>query len=116
MLKIEAGKFYRTRSGRKVFVGAVFLPGPWGDRLNYPVKGWIQGNATMLAWRECGAFSSADRPDYNDLVEEWREPTSLMAYLRRTKAGHLYVSEVDGGLEGSATIGSARVVEGVFAE
>jgi hypothetical protein len=76
-MKIEAGKYYRTREGRKAFVEAVLGPSPFdGDTPSYPFYGWIdkRGAAT---WMRRGEFLVGGGDSDKDLVAEWDDPVSV---------------------------------------
>jgi hypothetical protein len=108
MLKIEAGKYYRTRDGRKVFV---IQSGPWpGQEMIFPVAGWLEGAKALKHWSCDGTYTN--HPTEHDLVEEWKEPASGMAYLRRDATGEVYITSSRTGT--GEVIGSARLVEGKF--
>jgi hypothetical protein len=70
-LKIEAGKFYKTRDGRKAYV-AVIATAEQVKAGNYRVYGWANGDALMwsLGGRFCMSYGS---DHHSDLVEEWRD-------------------------------------------
>lgn len=75
-MKIEVGKFYKTRDGRKVRIYAMDAGG------NYPVHGAIldsDGTWFMENWYGEGLFlKSHEEECHNDIVSEWDEPkTSL---------------------------------------
>jgi len=66
-MKIEAGKYYRTRDGRKVGSMAYM---PEGRHSEFP---WVdpEGNA----WKANGQFSlrPEGHPSSNDLIAEWTD-------------------------------------------
>jgi len=70
-MKIEAGKYYRTRDGRKVGPMIYRNPQPWD----------------LTAWRDAGGkcwhddgrhFTKMGTPNL-DIIAEWREPMDLTA-------------------------------------
>jgi hypothetical protein len=75
-LTIEAGKFYRTRDGRKV--GPITRGGP--GAFEFWVAPRLEGSAWRQAWFEDGSFWPVGSPHRNtsnaerDLVAEWVEP------------------------------------------
>lgn len=89
-LKIEAGKFYRTRDGHKAFVAAVMLPCPFAERVHtqYPVRGFVDGSDAAQCWRADGAWHGSDKEYKYDLVAEWRKPLSIEEWqaVRRDSA------------------------------
>lgn len=69
-LKIEAGKFYRTRDGRKV--------GPMED------QGWQDGepwttNDTMRYWSNDGTRADGSHYESDDLIAEWVDEPAVQA-------------------------------------
>lgn len=76
-LNIEAGKYYRTRGGRKAFVAAVSLPDPSsGVRATHPVHGLIGGFSRN--WTLDGHYRDSHG---DDLVAEWKEPRTCSAVM-----------------------------------
>lgn len=77
-MKIEAGKYYRTRGGDKVFVGGFVLPSPARATHSspYPVRGYI-GSGDEECWTADGFYRQTKDPSFQDLVEEWREPRKV---------------------------------------
>lgn len=71
-MKVEAGKFYRTRSGRKAFVGAV---NTHFEHLQPVVHalGWEADKSGASTWTAHGRVWE-EGEDESDLVAEWREP------------------------------------------
>jgi hypothetical protein len=69
-LKIEVGKAYRTRDGRKAVI-LDFL-----DRdCNYPIRGAIEGEPKKDCWKLDGRWSRFPGDSgFKDLVAEWVEP------------------------------------------
>jgi hypothetical protein len=63
-MKIEAGKLYRTRDGRKAFVAR------FGYDLSF--SGLIEGNLAADYWYPSGRSFDEDEP-HLDLVAEWDE-------------------------------------------
>lgn len=75
-IKLEAGKFYRTRDGRKAFV--VFVQPPEGMGHRYPVLGYhgeYSGN-----WTSDGKWNDGGESQ-NDLVAEWLEPRRISGWV-----------------------------------
>ena len=94
-LKIEAGKYYKTRDGRKAFVGGIVYGSPFREaeqpwvvcyldthdgKWNFNLKGEAQG----LGCR------------HMDLIEEWKEPVSkvVTVVMRRSQTGTYTYFEV----------------------
>lgn len=67
-MKLEAGRWYRTRDGRKAFVG-----------FNHSVRkssqwvGYIDGQESLYSWSYSGLYCSDIGSDF-DLVAEWAKP------------------------------------------
>lgn len=67
-MKIEAGKFYRTRDGRKARVYAV---DGWGDHSIHGAY-LFQGRWVNCVWQECGLHGMKEgNGDPYDLIAEW---------------------------------------------
>lgn len=95
-MKIEAGKFYKTRDGRKARVYAVACGGeyPIHGAMEYPDSGWW-----AFTWDVFGHNSSGEQSP-NDLFSEWvDEPIpipqkkKLFAHICR-KTGKIFFFEV----------------------
>jgi hypothetical protein len=82
-MKIEAGKYYKTRDGHRAFVGAV-SPFPSTDRL-YLVVGWIQGESASTSWGPSGEYADGSNAP-EDLVAEWVDPPTPLEVCRRIDA------------------------------
>ena len=78
-MKIEAGKFYKTRGGEKVRIYAVDGAGVFsihGAVLER--ESWV-----VTSWNEDG---SSDFSESNDIAGEWVEPSpKLKAWIRHHK-------------------------------
>lgn len=59
-IKLEVGKFYRTRDGRKV--GPIMMD----NHVRYPAK-----DPEGTAWTANGFFYDPDQPHHLDLIAEW---------------------------------------------
>lgn len=70
-MKIEVGKFYKTRDGRKARIYAT-------DGISDTLHGAIlhEGGWVSYAWHESGLHYLNTR-EGTDLVSEWREPVKL---------------------------------------
>ncbi len=68
-MKIEPGKFYKTRGGEKVHV----LGRREDDNEKYQFVGYIVGGETQ-SWDINGLVPSAINMNLKDLIEEWVEP------------------------------------------
>ncbi len=73
-MKIEAGKYYKTRDGRKARVYVTDA-----ENRDFPVHGFLSGE--QLMWTLEGTFYVSLDPSVRDLVSEWVEPKPrLLAY------------------------------------
>ena len=80
-MKIEAGKYYRTRDGRKAFVSAVLLPNPFaGPGHMYPAIGYVESASTVW-WTKDGRYSCKESHHPFDLISEWREPETVSVWV-----------------------------------
>lgn len=75
-LKIEEGKYYRTRDGRKVGPMEVWPLGGWhSDRAEHPLNGGV--------WLDGGTAKYAGAKDSPDLIAEWvDEPVKAAALVK----------------------------------
>lgn len=76
-MKIEAGKFYKTRDGKKARIYAV------GESYFYSIHGAVllEKGWSIESWRSDGR-SEISTEQRNDLVSEWEEPRPrLKAWL-----------------------------------
>lgn len=81
-LKLEQGKFYRTRDGRKAFVAAVIKPSPFSNSANgYPVVVYLDHELFRRFYNLDGSLDSDGSPSCLDLVAEWREPQQIAVEL-----------------------------------
>lgn len=72
-MKIEAGRFYKTREGRKVGPMCRGDGGPWHWFTREPIDGWFEGGA-----------DTGFGPSPKDIVAEWvDEPTSPVRTVTR---------------------------------
>lgn len=82
-MKIEAGKFYKTRNGQKAYIYATNAPDSERPIHGYVV--WSDGEIRLYSWTALGGFwDNGDKPGkYGpDLISEWVEPAKkLYAYL-----------------------------------
>lgn len=88
-MKIEAGKTYKTRSGRKVRVLCTDL-----RDATYPVVGVVDGDDERVeAFTADGRFNDEQRASPLDLVEEWREPMTCWATVAPNGDAYLFRTE-----------------------
>jgi hypothetical protein len=83
-LKIEAGKYYRTRDGRKVGPMEAWCFGGWhSDRAEHPLNGGV--------WLDDGTAKYAGAKDSPDLIAEWiNEPVKAAAPVPVIKWGDIF--------------------------
>lgn len=94
-LKIEAGKFYRTRGGKKAFVAYVGNPFSEGNEQEEAI-GWVEkANGYRESWCRDGKFYRHRGLSEYDLVAEWKEPKRIKGWL------NVYLDEDNG----SPTVG-----------
>jgi hypothetical protein len=74
-MKLESGKTYKSRDGRKVFIGCVLDKNPLGGKSpsGYTAFGFFDGSSIVDMWTADGLFCTTGT-GCNDLVAEWREP------------------------------------------
>jgi hypothetical protein len=73
-MKIEAGKFYTTRDGRKAYVATDSNPFCASDPS--PCIGWVDGEEYVFSncnegWTTTGRYHDESRQSEFDLVSEW---------------------------------------------
>ena len=110
-MKIEAGKTYKMRNGKRVHVVAVATNNPFGKPSSLPVVGYREDCGGITQWRTDGKESKFGESE-SDIVAEWREPVTkeITVYLWPNGEISFYPA--------SFAIASTRVLltEGVFAE
>ena len=67
-MKLEAGKWYKTKGGENAFVAFVH-PNNETERW----VGYIEGDRTVFTWKDGGKYFRDQSCDY-DLVAAWTEP------------------------------------------
>jgi hypothetical protein len=83
-MKIEAGKYYRTRDGRKAFVAGF---SPFASVIELcRATGFIDGDGSVRGWSTDGRYWSEFGGEL-DLVEEWREPKTFSVTIYETGNG-----------------------------
>ena len=111
-MQITAGKYYKTRDGRKAFVSAVEVPCEryCVNKRIHPVLGYI--GVGQCSWTEAGHGDARCETEY-DLVAEWREPVAKVVTVYMLPDGNVWFCDPR-----KKSIASTRVTltEGVFAE
>lgn len=79
-MKIEAGKFYKTRSGHKAFVAGV---SPFASTQPlYRMTGFVDGGQSGTSWNIEGEFAADGMRSPEDLVAEWIDPPTPLEALK----------------------------------
>lgn len=78
-MQLEAGKFYKTRDGKKAYVAAI--GNPLQTIPSMQAVGWIDGSFSQFSWALSGQYSSATTHADLDLISEWKEPKKLILSL-----------------------------------
>ena len=68
-MELEAGKYYRTRNGKKAFVAGI---NPIKDLNTDPAVGFV--GPVPHSWQIDGRYENYSKQSRHDLVEEWIEP------------------------------------------
>lgn len=79
-MKLEAGKFYRTRVGKKAYVACLVNPlSPYDD---YPITGFVNGEEDPQCWTVDGSFyDTANCVHDHDLVTDWRDQAAVNGWV-----------------------------------
>jgi hypothetical protein len=83
-MKIEAGKYYKLRNGKKAYVVCI-VHNPFSDESYvYPIMGFIEDRNGTASWTLKGE-SIKDSVSEWDIVEEWRDPQTweVTVYIAR---------------------------------
>lgn len=75
-IKLEAGKYYRTRDGRKAFVSG---KNPFSDT-QCCICGFIEGYGST-SWTIDGNYYSDKSDVAYDLIAEWKEPKRIKGWV-----------------------------------
>jgi hypothetical protein len=75
-LDLQAGKYYRTRDGRKAFVAAVVPPSPFGKH-KFTNFGYIDDEDGVFTWGAAGHYNEDLSQGAYDLVAPWSEPIEV---------------------------------------
>jgi hypothetical protein len=78
-MKIEAGKYYRTRFGKKAYTSG-FSPFSSTSEIHI-ISGWVNGSSTPTTWTSDGRMYRHGESE-NDLVAEWVDPISVDLTVR----------------------------------
>lgn len=87
-MKIEAGKYYKNREGKKIYVAGIC---PW-DRIR-PVIGWTESVEIFISWKLDGHWAMSDTQHRYDLVSEWVDPMEVEFWVnvyKNNPNNHLY--------------------------
>lgn len=66
-LKLEVGKCYKTRDGRKAFIASK------NNNSDYPFWGIIEGYTKGEIWQENGKYGALWKENRLDLISEWSD-------------------------------------------
>ena len=94
LMKLEAGKYYKTRNGLKAYVEFIRQDSPFGDYLTkYPAMGFIERYGEQR-WKTNGEFNTFIENEL-DLISEWRELVKISGWvnLYDTFTSMLYKTE-----------------------
>lgn len=69
-MKIEEGKFYKTRDGRKVGPMIPQKPGVYDDEWKWTCEHEFKGNQSKV-WEDSGNYDAGGRANPGDIVSEW---------------------------------------------
>jgi hypothetical protein len=76
-MKIEAGKYYRTLSGKKAYVETAVGPSPFtGQGRTYPFFGYVDEYGPE-SWTAAGHVGSDCPAHQRNIVAEWRDPAVI---------------------------------------
>ena len=94
LMKLEAGKYYKTRNGLKAYVEFIRQDNPFRDYIpEYPAIGFIESYGEQM-WKTNGEFNTSIENEL-DLISEWREPIKISGWvnLYDTFTSMLYKTE-----------------------
>jgi len=81
-LKIEAGKFYKLRNGKKARVDATDYNG------SFPIHGCLIPSMDFLVWTDQGKRSELQRDDQLDIIGPWIDPPKPLEHWSNIYAEH----------------------------
>lgn len=76
-MKLEVGKFYKTRDGRKAEV--VYINEELKD--SYTVYFLVDGDGHLISCSLEGSYYGDDEAHESDLVSEWKEPERVTGWM-----------------------------------
>lgn len=88
VMQIEAGKFYRTRDGKKAYIAHIRNDDVHTSQL---AIGFVYGDANAMSW-QLGGHLAFPREFGDDLVEEWREPAFRKIAIYWMSDGQLHMA------------------------
>lgn len=77
-LKLEVGRFYKTRSGDKVEVLAIL---PERNGIRFPVVTYHFSYRQALSYTRKGEFDDVNTLNQNNIISEWQEPVVLERWI-----------------------------------
>lgn len=87
-MKLEAGKYFKTRDGRKAYVAAI---APEEIGAAYPAIGWLGDQ--LDNWLTDGRYMRSGNDESEDLIAEWIEPEAKAEwclYAYKDRSGNVY--------------------------
>ncbi len=81
-LKIEAGKFYKLRNGKKARVDATDYHG------SFPIHGCLIPSMDFLVWTDQGKRSELQRNDPLDIIGPWIDPPKPLEHWSNIYSEH----------------------------
>ena len=113
-MKIEAGKYYKTEGGEKVYC---FGRNPFAEDVDHPMIVVSSSSEGARTYTEEGSFYGECKSP-NDIVEEWKDPAKLYCVVKLCRANGRVYGIVGTPHQAVEYLGSVRVtlVEGEFAE
>lgn len=110
-MKIEVGKFYKTRNGQKA---QVFMLNS-GNR-THPVLGAIlnptDGEWDCETWAAEGSYTECSKQDSLDLVSEWSDPPKTVTqdlWVKLWVSGDMSAGPAKYGPENTGLIGQRKI-------
>lgn len=90
-MKLEVGKFYKTRGGKRAHVMGIIYNTK--SPMNYPVMGYIDEELSYDTWTLEGNINRSATEEKDDLIEEWREPIKIEGWINMYGGSSYYPDE-----------------------
>ncbi|TPM41406.1 hypothetical protein [Mesorhizobium sp. B2-3-4] len=102
---VEAGKFYKTRNGKKAYVAGI---SPFDSTAeSRRAIGWVEGDEESTEWFASGHYHKYQDTE-SDLVAEWKEPKRIRGFV------NLYPSETGMGIIANNVIHPSKKLADLF--